>query len=65
MFTAAVAHHYSFSYKPYARPGIHLSCCQSFMAMWDISDVQRDIQEHLGIVGNISDVYTFFERFIL
>lgn len=48
---AAVAHHYSFSYLPYLRPGSNQNCCRAFLAMWDVSDVGRDIQEHLGIVG--------------
>lgn len=51
MCMAAIAHHYSFSYQPYARSGATQSCCAAFLAMWDVSDVQRDIQEHLGIVG--------------
>lgn len=27
------------------------SCFGSFLAMWDVSDVKRDISEHLGVVG--------------
>jgi hypothetical protein len=49
---ASIAHHYSFSYEPYARSGLNQSCCQAFLAMWDVSDVHRDIQEHLGIVSS-------------
>lgn len=56
MCMAAIAHHYSFSYKPYVRSGASQSCCSAFLAMWDISDVQRDIQEHLGIVGKYSNI---------
>ncbi|PNF39809.1 Transmembrane protein 184C [Cryptotermes secundus] len=53
MFLAAVAHHYSFSYKPYVNTTARQqSCCSAFLAMWDISDVQRDIKEHLGVVGS-------------
>ncbi|KAK9754869.1 Organic solute transporter Ostalpha [Popillia japonica] len=52
MCMAAIAHHYSFSYQPYVRSGSTQSCCAAFLAMWDVSDVQRDIQEHLGIVGS-------------
>lgn len=53
MFLAAVAHHYSFSYKPYVNLAAgQQSCCSAFLAMWDISDVQRDIKEHLGVVGS-------------
>ena len=52
MFLAAVAHHYSFSYKPYVNVlATQQSCCAAFLAMWDVSDVQRDIKEHLGVVG--------------
>ncbi|XP_030752456.1 transmembrane protein 184C-like [Sitophilus oryzae] len=51
MCLAAIAHHYSFSFQPYIRPGTRQqSCCSAFLAMWDISDVHRDIQEHIGIV---------------
>lgn len=53
MFLAAVAHHYSFSYKPYINMAAgQQSCCAAFLAMWDVSDVQRDIKEHLGVVGS-------------
>ncbi|KAK7871631.1 hypothetical protein R5R35_001818 [Gryllus longicercus] len=53
MFLAAVAHHFSFSYKPYVNPeSEQLSCCSAFLAMWDVSDVHRDIREHLEVVGN-------------
>lgn len=52
MCLAAIAHHYSFSYEQYVRHGSpNHPCCASFLAMWDISDVQSDIREHLGIVG--------------
>ncbi|KAL3266773.1 hypothetical protein HHI36_010931 [Cryptolaemus montrouzieri] len=52
MCLAAIAHHYAFSYEPYVVPGSKQSCCQAFIAMWDVSDVQSDIQEHFGIVGS-------------
>ncbi|XP_017770808.1 PREDICTED: transmembrane protein 184C [Nicrophorus vespilloides] len=53
MCLAAIAHRYSFSYKPYLRSGYDSqSWITAFLAMWDISDVQRDITEHLGIVGS-------------
>lgn len=52
MFMAAIAHHYSFSYLPYQRSDeSNRNWCRAFLAMWDVSDVGRDIQEHLGIVG--------------
>lgn len=51
MCMAAIAHHYSFSYEPYVQPGMeNQSCCRSFLMMWDVSDMHRDIQEHIGIV---------------
>ncbi|ERL91943.1 transmembrane protein 184C [Dendroctonus ponderosae] len=51
MCLAAIAHHYSFSYLPYVSPETRpQTCCSAFLAMWDISDVGRDVQEHLGIV---------------
>ncbi|XP_025830833.1 transmembrane protein 184C-like [Agrilus planipennis] len=52
MCMAAVAHHYSFSYKPYVTSDSSPSCCSAFLAMWDISDVQRDISEHINIVSS-------------
>ncbi|XP_026491371.1 transmembrane protein 184C [Vanessa tameamea] len=53
MFLAAIAHHYSFSYKPFVSPlDPSPSCLGSFLAMWDVSDVKRDISEHLGVVGS-------------
>ncbi|KAL4703312.1 hypothetical protein ACJJTC_006675 [Scirpophaga incertulas] len=53
MFLAAIAHHYSFSYKPFMSPeNLSPSCLGSFLAMWDVSDVKRDISEHLGVVGS-------------
>lgn len=53
MFLAAVAHHYSFSYKPYVNDAAeHKSCCDAFLAMWDLSDVHSDVKEHIGVVGS-------------
>ncbi|XP_047120802.1 transmembrane protein 184C [Schistocerca piceifrons] len=53
MFLAAIAHHYCFSYKDYVNPNSEqLSCCTAFLAMWDVSDVRRDIKEHLEVVGS-------------
>lgn len=52
MCMAAVAHHYSFSHKQYINEDSSQNCCQAFLAMWDVSDVQHDIQEHLGIVSS-------------
>lgn len=51
MFLAAIAHHYSFTYKPYIQDGEEVSCFDSFLAMWDISDVRADISEQVRNVG--------------
>uniref|UniRef100_A0A3Q2D7M1 Transmembrane protein 184C n=1 Tax=Cyprinodon variegatus TaxID=28743 RepID=A0A3Q2D7M1_CYPVA len=51
MFLAAIAHHFSFSYKPYIQDAEEVSCFDSFMAMWDISDVRADISEQVRNVG--------------
>ncbi|XP_033218476.1 transmembrane protein 184C-like [Belonocnema kinseyi] len=52
MFMAAVAHHYSFSYKPYVNLAQSQAWWDAFRAMWDVSDVHNDIKEHLGVVGS-------------
>ena len=51
MFLAAIAHHFSFTYKPYIQDGDEGSCFDSFLAMWDISDVRADISEQVRNVG--------------
>lgn len=51
MFLAAIAHHFSFTYKPYIQEAEEGSCFDSFMAMWDISDVRADISEQVRNVG--------------
>ncbi|OCT97023.1 transmembrane protein 184C-like [Xenopus laevis] len=51
MFLAAVAHHYSFTYKPYVQEAEEGSCFDSFLAMWDISDIRADISEQVQNVG--------------
>uniref|UniRef100_A0A8C8FA21 Transmembrane protein 184C n=1 Tax=Oncorhynchus tshawytscha TaxID=74940 RepID=A0A8C8FA21_ONCTS len=47
MFLAAIAHHFSFTYKPYIQEAEEGSCFDSFLAMWDISDVRADISEQV------------------
>ncbi|XP_037807291.1 transmembrane protein 184C isoform X1 [Lucilia sericata] len=61
MFIAAVAHIYSFPHYPF-----HINSqqywnnpnhnwCRAFLSMIDISDIQEDVSEHLGVVtGTIS-----------
>ncbi|KAM8939897.1 transmembrane protein 184C [Pelodytes ibericus] len=51
MFLAAIAHHFSFSYKPYVQEAEEGSCFDSFLAMWDISDIRADISEQVRNVG--------------
>lgn len=51
MFLAAIAHHLSFSYKPYVQEAEEGSCFDSFLAMWDVSDLRADISEQVRNVG--------------
>ncbi|KAH8410258.1 hypothetical protein KR009_010228 [Drosophila setifemur] len=58
MFIAAVAHIYSFPHHPfhinspqYWNNPNH-SWCRAFLSMMDISDMQEDVTEHLGVVGS-------------
>ncbi|XP_028638639.1 transmembrane protein 184C isoform X2 [Grammomys surdaster] len=51
MFFAAIAHHYTFSYKPYVHEAEKGSCFDSFLAMWDVSDLKDDISQQVRHVG--------------
>lgn len=51
MFFAAIAHHYTFSYKPYVHEAEEGPCFDSFLAMWDVSDIREDISEQVRRVG--------------
>lgn len=51
MFLAAIAHHYTFSYRPYVQEAEEGSCFDSFLAMWDVSDIRDDISEQVRHVG--------------
>ena len=52
MFLAAIAHYFSFSHKPYVDTDTAQGdCFQSFMDMWDVSDVRADVVEHVRHVG--------------
>lgn len=52
MFLAAVAHHFSFSYRSYVDLDEEQhGCCFAFLHMWDISDVRRDFAEHVNVIG--------------
>ncbi|XP_022673131.1 transmembrane protein 184C-like isoform X2 [Varroa destructor] len=53
MFLAAIAHHYTFSYKPYLSDRFgNISFIQSLLAMVDVSDVTSDMQQHIRVIGN-------------
>lgn len=51
MFLAAIAHHYTFTYKPYVQEAEEGSCFDSFLAMWDFSDIRADVSEQVRHVG--------------
>ncbi|KAK1791183.1 hypothetical protein P4O66_013146 [Electrophorus voltai] len=51
MFLAAIAHHFTFTYKPYIQQAEEGSCFDSFLAMWDVSDIRADISEQVRNVG--------------
>ncbi|XP_003741610.1 transmembrane protein 184C [Galendromus occidentalis] len=52
MFLAAIAHHYSFSFKPYLSDRFqNTSFVQSLLAMVDVSDVTSDVQQHIRVIG--------------
>ncbi|KAG1714441.1 Transmembrane protein 184C [Nymphon striatum] len=52
MFIAALAHKFAFSYHPYVNLAARqVPCCESFLAMWDLSDVHQDVSNHINYVG--------------
>ncbi|KER19829.1 hypothetical protein T265_11495 [Opisthorchis viverrini] len=52
MFFAALAHHFSFSHLPYVDQSVpNVDCCTSWWSMWDVSDMKRDLFEHVRHVG--------------
>lgn len=80
MFLAAIAHHYTFTYKPYVQvttnPSIYAhifqlvihflfssfwqeaeegTCFDSFLAMWDFSDIRADVTEQVRHAGECHD----------
>ncbi|KAA3671399.1 uncharacterized protein DEA37_0011698 [Paragonimus westermani] len=62
MFFAALAHHFSFSHQPYVDPdATEVNCCTSCWSMWDVSDMRRDVFEHVRHVGEfvLTDACTF------
>lgn len=56
MFIAAIAHHYSFPHKPFhsniPHYGSDTNFLNAFLSMWDITDIQQDVTEHIGVVGS-------------
>lgn len=56
MFIAALAHKYSFPHKPYhiniPNYGNERTWFNSLAPMWDFTDVQQDLTEHIGVVGS-------------
>lgn len=53
MFLAAIAHYFSFSYRPFVDLAADpQDCFTSFKSMWDISDVHKDVVEHIRHVGS-------------
>lgn len=60
MFLAAIAHHYFFTYKDYVDMAASTpNCCESFMSMWDVSDVKSDLAEHVGVVSKFSRILLY------
>ncbi|KAF6216109.1 hypothetical protein GE061_000447 [Apolygus lucorum] len=53
MFLAAIAHHYCFSHDPYINDLVEKrTVCDAFVAMWDVSDIQADLKDHIGAIGS-------------
>ncbi|XP_076427943.1 transmembrane protein 184C-like [Peromyscus maniculatus bairdii] len=51
MFLVAIAHYHFFSYKPYMQEADEGSFFDSFLAMWDVSDIRDDISEQIRHMG--------------
>lgn len=51
MLIAAVAHHFTFTYKPYVTAEHNIPWYRSFRTMLDVSDVRDDITNHVREVG--------------
>lgn len=56
MFIAAIAHKYSFPHQPYhiniENYGNDRTWFNYVSPMWDLTDVQQDLAEHIGVVGS-------------
>ncbi|CAG02201.1 unnamed protein product, partial [Tetraodon nigroviridis] len=55
MFLAAIAHHYTFTYKPYVQEAEEGTCFDSFLAMWDFSDIRADVTEQVRHAGECDE----------
>lgn len=53
MFFAAIAHHYTFSYKPFIIAGHNIPWYRSIRNMFDVSDVRDDVTDHVKRVGKL------------
>uniref|UniRef100_A0A5K3FXR9 Transmembrane protein 184C n=1 Tax=Mesocestoides corti TaxID=53468 RepID=A0A5K3FXR9_MESCO len=52
MFIAAVGHHFAFTAAPYQDASApRTPCCYSWWSMLDVSDVKRDVVQHVRHVG--------------
>ena len=51
MFFASVAHHYTFSYKPYVNQHHNVAWYHSIKNMFDVSDVRSDVADQMSRVG--------------
>lgn len=51
MFFVSIAHHCTCLCKLYVQEAEEGSCFDSFLAMWDVSDIRDDISEQVRHVG--------------
>lgn len=52
MFVASIAHHYTFSYKPYVNVHHNVPWYRSIKNMFDISDVRNDVTDQVKRAGD-------------
>ncbi|XP_049989727.1 transmembrane protein 184C-like [Alexandromys fortis] len=57
MLFVAIGCHYFFSYKPYKKEGEEGSFFDSFLAMFDVSDIRDDISDIMGHFGRTTRGY--------
>lgn len=52
MFLCAVGLAYSFSHHPFIDNGaLHEDCFRSFLSMWDVRDMGKDVVDHARYLG--------------